>query len=303
MKKTIITGSLLALATVFSLLSSCDKVDAPYVIQGNQDTSACPAPDFPAVTAHYKRAFLEDYTGHNCPNCPRAGLTARDLKEHYQDSLIVVTVHAGFFAKTSTSDPLWAYDFRTPAGTEWDNFFKVGMVGNPNGMVSRKGYPANQQVMSPSLWAAAVQSTVAESSLMDLQLIAEYSASDDKLCIHTKTSFPKPISGRNLNLGVIITEDSIVQPQKNSEAAVGPTPQIMDYVHMHVMRGAVNGTWGTPILSSTETSDKPVIKTFPTHFTGFNLNVMNPAHCRVVAYIYDVDTKEVLQATECEVVE
>jgi hypothetical protein len=72
---------------------------------------------------------------------------------------------------------------------------------------------------------------------------------------------------------------------------------------MHVMRGAVNGTWGTPILLKEETSSLPIVKSFPMHFTGFNLNTMNPKNCRVIAFVYDADTKEVLQVAEKDVIE
>ena len=284
--------------------TACDKIDAPYVIPNvPKDTAACPVPDFPTVSAHYKRALIEDYTGHTCPNCPRAGLIAADLKEQYQDSVVVVAVHAGFFAKVSTSDPVWAYDFRTPAGTEWDNFFQVGAVGNPNGMISRKGYPDNQHVLSPPEWANAVKSTIAEAPLMDLQLITEFIAGEDKLCIHVKTTFLETVSERALNLSIFITEDSIVQAQKNSDPTVGPTPQILDYVHMHVMRGAVNGIWGSPIHSLYELSNAPVIKTFPVHLSDFNLNTMIPKNCHVVAFVYDINTKEILQVAEKSIVE
>jgi hypothetical protein len=158
-------------------------------------------------------------------------------------------------------------------------------------------------VLSPSAWANAVKSTVAEAPVMDLQLITEYDASEDKLCIHTKTSFLQTITGRSLNISVIITEDSIVQAQKNNDPAVGSTPNILDYVHMHVMRGAVNGTWGTSVLVKENTSSTPVINTFRTAFTGFNLNTMTPKNCRVVAFVYDTDTKEVLQVAEQDVEE
>jgi hypothetical protein len=304
MKKIKLLNSVLVAAVATLVFVSCDKVDAPYVVKNKPaDTAACPVPEFPAVTDHFKRALVEDYTGHNCPNCPRAGLISRDLKEQYKDSLVVIAVHAGFFAKVSTSDPVWAYDFRTSAGTDWDNFFKVGMVGNPNGLVSRKGYPDNQQVISPPAWANAVKNTIHEAPLMDLQLINEYNASEDKLCIHTKTSFLQTITGRSLNISVVITEDSIIQAQKNSDPGVGATPQILDFVHMHVMRGAVNGTWGTPVLLKENTSASPVVETFKTHFNGFNLNTMKPKNCRVIAFVYDVDTKEILQVAERDVVE
>ncbi len=296
--KTLIIASV----SVF-VVSSCDKIEGTYVIHNAPvDTAACPVPDFPAVTVHFKRALLEDYTGHTCVNCPHAALISRDLKTQYKDSLVVLAVHAGYYAKPS-SNPLWVYDFRTPAGTSWDDFFKVGLIGNPNGMVSRKGYPANQQVLSPSAWANAVKNTVAEAPLMDLQLITEYNPTEDKLCIHTKISFLETVSGRSLDLSVIITEDSIVQAQKNNDPLVGATPEILDYVHMHVMRGAVNSTWGTPLLLKEETSSTPLFKTFQTHFTNFNINTMIPKNCRVVAFVYDVDTKEILQVAERDVME
>jgi hypothetical protein len=298
MKTTnLITSSILVLTAIF-IIASCDKVDAPYVIPTPpKDTAACPVPDFLAVTAHFKRVLLEDYTGHTCVNCPRAALIAHDLKEQYKDSLVVIAVHAGFYAKPGSADP-WTYDFRTTAGDEWNTLFKIS--SNPNGLVSRKGYPSNEQVISKDLWANTIRAAVKETPLIDLQLITEYDNSEDKLCIHTKTSFLQTISDRTLNISVVITEDSIVQAQKNSEPEVGATPQILDYVHMHVMRGAVNGTWGTLLHAKSDLSNEPVIKSFKTHFTNFNLNTMKPKNCHVIAFVYDVDTKEVLQVAESD---
>jgi hypothetical protein len=302
MKKSMYIKSILLAVAITFVLVSCDKISEPFVIHNQPiDTSACPAPQFPVLTTHYKRALLEDYTGHDCPNCPRAGLVAADLKEQYKDTLVVMAVHAGFFARTSTTNPLLAYDFKTEAGTAWDVFFEISAVGNPNGMVNRIGYPKNQ-VLTPSAWANAIKNTVDDAPLMDLQLITQYNAAEDKLCIHTKTTFLSTISGRTLNLSVVITEDSIIAPQKNSDPLVGATPTIMNYVNMHVMRGAVNGTNGTPILLKENTSAAPIVKSFPMHFTGFNVNTMIPKNCHVVAFIFDAETKEVLQSAEAHVV-
>ena len=303
-KINILKTIIVAIALIF-VLASCDKIDAPYIVpNAPEDTAACPVPEFPAVTAHYKRALIEDYTGHTCVNCPRAAMITHDLKSQYKDSVVVIAVHAGFYAKPSTSDTVWAYDFRTPAGTEWDNVFKVGAVGNPNGMVNRKGYPNNQQVLSPPSWANAVKNTVAETPLMDLQLITEYNSAEDKPCIHSKISFLQAFTSRSLNISVIITEDSIIQAQKNNDATVGTTPSILKYVNTHVMRGAVNGIWGTPVqLVAENSSFAPVVTTFKTHFTNFNLNTMVPKNCHVIAFVYDTETKEVLQVAEAEVSE
>ena len=135
MKIIRITSLVLLTAT---MTVSCDKMEQPYISTAAVvDTAACPVPDFPAITVHKKRVLLEDYTGHTCPNCPTAGKLARDLKDQYPDQLIVMAVHAGWFARTypeSGVAQLFDYDFRTSAGTEWDAFFGNGNAGNPNGL-------------------------------------------------------------------------------------------------------------------------------------------------------------------------
>ena len=47
-----------------------------------------------------KKILLEDYTGHKCGNCPRAAEKAEELKAIYDDQLVSIAVHAGFFAST-----------------------------------------------------------------------------------------------------------------------------------------------------------------------------------------------------------
>lgn len=297
MKKTKhIFRIVLLVASVTWLLNSCDKIDEPYVIKKEViDTAQCPVPDFPAVTNPVKRVLLEDYTGHTCVNCPRAAVTARELMEQYGEQLVVIAVHAGYFAKPLAAP--FDYDFRTPAGTSWDDFFGIGDVGNPNGMVNRVGYPA-QHILSPSAWGNAVANAVTAAPLAELQMISEYDETSSKLCVHTKTTFLQNITNRELKLSVVIVEDSIVQAQKNNDAQVGLTPQINDYVHMHVLRGAVNSAWGEKILEKGTVSGEPVIKSYQTKLEGFNIYEMEPDHCRVIAFIYDGETYEVLQVTE-----
>ncbi|MGB4654601.1 MAG: Omp28-related outer membrane protein [Bacteroidales bacterium] len=279
--------------------SSCDVIDSPYVEKQEIDTSFnCVTPDFPTVQSPYKRVLLEDYTGHLCVNCPKAALIASDLKARYKDTLVVVAVHAGFFA-----NPAGGYDFRTTCGTEWDDYFKVGLNGNPNGMINRLKYLEGAHVYQPSAWGNGIKEAKNATPEVELQVINDYDAELDNLCIHTKTTFLTPISNRALNLNIVIIQDKIIAPQHNNDPNIGTTPTIEDYEHNHVLVGAVNGTWGTPILSADETSADPIIKTFPVHVKGVNtINTPVPENCTVVAFISDLNTREILQVTECKVV-
>ncbi len=281
--------------TAFAFMVSCDKIEEPFVKQtGNVDTAACPVPEFPAVTNILKRVLLEDYTGHTCVNCPRAAVIAHDLKQVHGEQLVLVAVHAGFFAKPLPSGD-FTYDFRTETGTEWDETFGVGDVGNPNGLINRIGFP-NNHIVSPAGWGAAVVNALATAPLVDLQMINQYDADERKLCTHIKTRFITDIN-KNLKLVVILTENKIIKPQKNNDAEVGTTPVIEDYEHNHVLRATINSTWGNSVALEGTTNPESVVKSFKYILKDEFL----PENCSVVAFVYDVATKEVLQAVEVPV--
>ena len=288
--KTLIASTLLL---TFAFFAACDKIDEPFVKQtGSVDTAACPVPEFPEVTTVLKRVLLEDYTGHGCVNCPRAAIIAHDLKQVHGEQLVLLAVHAGFFAQTTTDLP---YDFRTEAGTTWDQIFGIGNAGNPNGMVNRIGVP-NNHIVSPSGWGAAVGTALASDPLVDLQMINQYDSSERKLCTHIKTRFINDID-KNLKLVVVLTESGIIQPQKNSDPTAGDTPLIQNYEHNHVLRTAINSTWGSSVAAVGSVNPESLVKSYKYILKDEYV----PENCTVVAFVYDDDTKEVLQAVEVEV--
>ncbi|NCD42222.1 MAG: hypothetical protein EOL88_09040 [Bacteroidia bacterium] len=106
------------------LFTGCDKIEAPYLINKG------PVEGGGGETG--KRVILlEEFTGHACVNCPEAALLLNDLKTLYGEQLLVISVHAGFFAM-----PLGELtaDYRTAAGTAINDYF--GVTANPSGMVS-----------------------------------------------------------------------------------------------------------------------------------------------------------------------
>lgn len=283
-------------------MTACDKMEQPYInVPENLDTAACPVPEFPAVTNHVKRVLLEDYTGHTCPNCPTAGKIARDLKEQYPGQVVVMAVHAGWFARTYPGDAgveaIFNYDFRTPAGTDWDAKFGNGNAGNPNGLVNRLKVN-NKFVLRPNEWSGVLSTAIAEDPKMDLQLIVDYDAASRKICAHTQSWFLTPLD-LNLKMEVVIIEDSIIAAQKNNDAAIGPVGDIEDFVHMHVMRGALNGSWGSDLASTGVSNPDKLIKSFQSTLPEKCV----AKNCHIVAFIFNKDTYEVLQAAETKLIE
>lgn len=259
---------------------SCDKVEEPFTKPLTLDST---------IT---KTVLLEDYTGHTCVNCPDAGVLSRNLKENLGENLVVIAVHAGFFAMPKEIEGFPA-DYRTEAGNEWNSFF--GITGYPSGMVNRKDFGNSKHILSVGAWSAKILEALKEPAQLDLTVTNSYNNTTRELTTTVETEFLKAID-KNLKLVVVLTESGIVSPQKNNNAEVGVTPIIYDYVHNHVLRSCINGTWGTSITAIGSAPQDAISKTFtyviPENFVAEN--------CEVVAFVFDDDTKEVLEAAEGE---
>ena len=272
------------LSIIFALslfVQSCDKIQPPYKVGEGIDCEV-----------GNQNVLIEDYTGHTCVNCPNAAQTAHEIKELCEDRVVVIAVHAGYFAEPKPTGD-FTYDFRTEAGNEWNDFF--GIVSNPNGVVNRINENGNY-VVSPGQWTEATTELLAQNSPVNIEIENEY----DNNTLSTKViaDFIGDVDG-NYSLIVCITEDNIVKAQKNNDHTVGDVPDIIDYKHMHVLRIAINGAWGQSFISGSTSSGETVSKTYEQQFDGTDWMAEN---CNVVAFIYNETDKSVLQVKEEKVI-
>ncbi len=268
------------------VFNSCDKVDPPYVelrdyCNGNRNV------------------LIEDYTGHGCNNCPEAAVLANQLKDEFCKRIVIIAVHAGYFAEPYfENDPLFSADFRTEAGNEWDSFFGNSAMGNPNGLISRVKGPTGYVFYKDS-WRKVADTLLQKNAEAFISIENEFNSDSRTLSTTVETVFEESIN-RNYKVIVCITQDGIIAPQKNKNEEIGETPIDVDYVHNHVLRGSINGSWGENLSNSgavvkDETYTKTYSKVFPEEWI--------PADCHVVAFVYDEETKEVLQVEELAVME
>ncbi|MFA5418926.1 MAG: Omp28 family outer membrane lipoprotein [Bacteroidales bacterium] len=275
---------LLLLVTVAFILNSCDKVEPPYVkpiIVGETD----------------KKVLLEDYTGHECVNCPGAAIKARELQTLFNHKVIIMSVHAGFFARPSTSNPLFVNDFRTEEGDAWDTYFGNGAQGNPNGLVDRIQVN-NDYVIFPESWATNIATQLEQAAKAKITLLNTFDENTNKLTSQITTKFLEQVEG-NIHLLVCLTQDSIIAPQRNNTPEAGDVPINENYVHMHMLRKAMNGSWGESINGGTTISkNDKFTKEYKLDF----VDEWVPKNCHIVAFIYFEDTKEVIQVEEASVI-
>ncbi len=119
---------------------------------------------------------------------------------------------------------------------------------------------------------------------VDISIVSSYDDATKKVMATISTEFLSDIN-YNMNLGLYVTEDSIISPQKSGATT------IEDYVHRHVLRKGINGAFGENFASSAVFGDM-LEKTF-TFDTNEDWNIN---HCELVAFISNSSTNEIIQA-------
>jgi thiol-disulfide isomerase/thioredoxin len=280
-------GCAIALAIT---ISSCDFVTVPEQPGG--------------VIFNGRKVLVEDFTGHKCPNCPKAAREAEKLGEKYNATaygkiMIVVGIHANFFAKPVSPD--YMEDFRTTAGTAYDTYFRLSSY--PSGMINRKDYTTTNvtHLKSFSTWATEVQKELAKPKIADLVITNTYASKDSTVSCNIKSTFLSNPGGV-YKLAVLITQDEIEAPQLDG------TLHLDDYIHHHVLRTHITSdVWGDNLgavkvnSAVTKTYNYPFPKAYPVGAAASMQTACDPNHCYVVAFIYDDLTKEIIQVEEAKV--
>ena len=254
------------------IFASCDKVDCPACGKGsipiNGDTI-------------FKKVLLEDYTAFGCPNCPEAAAIAHELKDLYGDRLVIMAMHVGLQAMPIGGN--YSYDFRTTTGDAWDNFFNVySGIGLPAGMVNRIGYPVQSSYLhGRGNWGTEVAKIILDTADANIEIHTNLNSASRELEVDIDAYFYKDLIGTYF-VNVCVIEDSIIYTQDSSVVV------ILDYNHMHVLRGSVSNIWGDSLTTDpmADSSAYHVIDDFPIYTIGSDRELKN---CSVVAFIYRKD--------------
>lgn len=270
-----------------ALFASCDQVDEPLApITDGGGTSD---------TTVLRSVLLEEFTGHRCSTCPAAHVVAKQLSELYGERLVVVGLHTtntfGAPLDPPAPDGRYSTDFRTPAGDTYTTTFGVSFL--PTGMVSRT-VRSSSITLAQGSWGSAIADILEQPALFRIGF--------DQVQVNTNSTLNATIKVRaqvaidaEHKLVIYLVEDRVIDWQLN--AAVTP-PDVPDYEHRHVLRGAVNGTWGEDaVAAGTAAGDSLsfTVNAFPL------ATEWNVANCYLVAYLYNTSNNEVMQVSERKV--
>lgn len=270
--------TLLYIALPFLLggMIACDTID--------EDNRYIEVEDIKEPSQRIQRVLIEEFTGRMCVNCPDGAKAIHDIQEYYEGRVVAVSIHAGMYAMPVG---LFTTDYRTEAGTAYNEYFAP--QGNPAAMLNRNAHDGLVVSTIKDKWMTYAIAELDAEPLIEITPSCSYDADTRTVTITTDIEAFESMPA-NLNLQLQLTESNIVDLQ------LSQTGIINDYVHNHVLRAAINGTWGENLVSL------PAGDTY-TYTHTFTLDEAWVAeNCHVVAYAFDNTTKSVLQCNECAVV-
>ncbi len=262
----------------FLFFAGCDIIDPPYITdhEGNNGNGE-----------DIRKVLLEEFTGHQCPNCPEGSRVAKELSDFYGDRLVIMSIHAGFFAEPSASP--FGYDFRTEEGEDLHDFF--GVSSYPTGMINRKSFDGSR-LISPSAWGEAISQIIDLETDLRIDISLHHDSNTKQLEVNLNVHALKGLENQYY-ISAFITENKIIKPQRTNNPDY-PDGVIEEYEHNHVLRKSINTTWGEQL------NEEPILSgdLFSKSYSVSLDDEWVAENCAVIAFVYDEDSLEILQVEE-----
>lgn len=246
-----------ATAAVAMVAASCSNID-----EGDRLIYVKPAEVGRAV-------LIEDLTGQRCNNCPTGTNIINGIIETYgEDNVIAVGIHCGPLGFAGNSKRV---GLMTDTGVEYYKYWANGThLEQPSAIFNRKKGPST----SLNNWAAEVGLIISEKANLSVDIANSYDAKTRTLTTKVGAfGVNGTVSGK---LQVWIVEDGIKAMQ-----LMPPDGDLnAEYIHNHVFRAAVNGTWGEEVtVKEGETTTKDYSYVLPETWDAENISV--------VAFVYN----------------
>jgi len=270
--------------------ASCDKVETPIEQPADPDG---PGGGGPGGNGPFRKVLVESFGGIGCGFCPNADADALILNDSFPEQVIYVTINAGQFADPTLANPT-SIDWTTPAGNVYDSIFNsAGLY--PNGLVNRSTVitkDTSDRLIAHGTWYSAVNVTHYPAPGASLEIELTYNSGSKSVDISSTVTYLSDLTDP-VNIVYYLVEDSLVGPQVTFGFSGNSLKD--EYTHRNVLRGSIGEPMGTEISAGDISSGDNA-----THSTtNFVLDdEWDVSKCAVIAYIYNRETKEIIQAEE-----
>ncbi len=223
------------------------------------------------ITRNERKVLVEEFTGVFCQNCPAGSQFLESLKENYEDKLVIVSIHAGFFARTYNESK---HDFKTDESEALQNFLGAP-VAYPSATINRiLPTGTDSRALSQNEWAIIIEEQLKTETPIDIILNLTWNNELRKLKILTITRTSENIESP-LFVTVFLIEDRIIDPQNSPEGVV------LDYMHNHVLRDVMTPVSGLLLANNwvtNQSEQKEFQVQIPHLWVETNLSVVVAIH-------------------------
>lgn len=241
----------LALITLL-LLASCEERGAKYLFPPERDIwkASYNKLDTPVVRQE-KGILIEDFTGVQCTNCPKAATEIGRLMDAHSGRIVPVGIHSFpyiFTAPINDNGKKSTYDFRSSDGERLYEMLQInGQL--PSGCVDRTKFGfAENLFMGYGDWNQAIEQKLSQTTPCNITIENVFSSSE-QVVFKITTYYHEGVEEPQF-VSAYILEDNLIDYQEDGSG------YIADYEHKHVLRKmATQNTEGDLLANSTKTGD------------------------------------------------
>jgi len=284
---------LLALISFVLVFAACEE-EPPYInFTPDRTIGDTTYVKLPAPSAENKSIYIEEFTGVQCPNCPKAQAEAKLISDNNPNRVVILTMHP-LGIMTPLTRPFDAskgdkktskYDFRTEPGARIFEMIGFGQTGSlPIGNVSRRLFGGeNHRNIDYQKWAAYATQDLAEPTPVNIDLKAKNTG--DSVEIEITLTYTSAVSDSQY-VSIALAENGIIDVQESKDDQ-GASIYEDNYVHNHVLRTMVTGYFGDFLNASYEPG-----RVFYRKYRILRSGAWNSANLEAIAFVHLNTTKK-----------
>ena len=273
----------LLLAALLITATACDKIDtSKEVFEIIVPVEVTPWDPEYAKTV-IQKIYIEEFTGHACTYCPKGARTLKALMDE-DPTIIATAIHCTGLANPGKFP--FDKDYKTNMGNVICEDFKIS--GLPKATINRMGNGANGWGFDQNGWRKEVAKIDRNNIRAGIELQCTVDETKQEIEAKANVTIIKELKNP-VQFCLVLQQDSIISGQ------IDENKIIPDYVHNHVLRAGFNGNYGIKLTRN------GIVKEENKYTATFKLSYANNTipvvikNCSIVAYLIDMETKEVIQ--------
>jgi hypothetical protein len=296
--------SIIYFLVLFTVFFSACKEEPPYInFTPNRTIGDTNYIKSPVPSAESKAIYIEEYTGVQCPNCPKAQAEAKIIANNNPNRVFILTFHP-LGIMTALTRPFDAskgdkrtskYDFRTEAGARIFEMVGFNQTGSlPTGNISRRLFQGeNQRNIDYQKWPAYAAQDLALSTPVNIEVKAKNIS--DSIEIELTLTYTQNVSDSHY-VSIAIAESKIIDVQESKDNN-GASIYEDNYEHNHVFRTMVTSFFGDYLNASLVPG-----RVFYKKYRVLRNKAWNAANLEVVSLVHlNTTQKNVLHAKSAKV--